>query len=100
METWDTIRARRDVASGHSAVVDQEQAQRVLGCPDGYRAMFPIGPAASGSATRLLSPLKDERQQAAGSEQQDQPRREPPSRALSGGAPEPWNERDCNGEEE
>jgi len=31
------------VGSGHSAVTDQEQARRVLGFPDGYRAVFLIG---------------------------------------------------------
>jgi nitroreductase len=31
------------IGSGHSAVHDQEQAQRVLGYPDGYRTMFLIG---------------------------------------------------------
>jgi nitroreductase len=31
------------IGSGHSAVNDQEQARRVLGFPDGYRAVFMIG---------------------------------------------------------
>jgi nitroreductase len=31
------------IGSGHSAVVDQEQAQRVLGFPDGYLAVNLIG---------------------------------------------------------
>lgn len=31
------------IGSGHSAVVDQEQAQRVLGFPAGYLAVFLIG---------------------------------------------------------
>jgi nitroreductase len=31
------------IGSGHSAVVDQEQAQRVLGFPDGYLARYLIG---------------------------------------------------------
>jgi nitroreductase len=31
------------IGSGHSAVIDQEQAQRVLGFPGGYRAVFLIG---------------------------------------------------------
>ena len=31
------------IGSGHSAVIDQEQARRVLGFPDGYRAVFLIG---------------------------------------------------------
>jgi nitroreductase len=31
------------IGSGHSAVSDQEQAQRVLGFPDGYRAVYLIG---------------------------------------------------------
>ena len=28
------------IGSGHSAVIDQEQAQRVLGFPDGYFAVY------------------------------------------------------------
>ncbi|MCW2704529.1 MAG: nitroreductase [Blastococcus sp.] len=31
------------IGSGHSAAVDQEQAQRVLGFPDGYLAVYLIG---------------------------------------------------------
>jgi nitroreductase len=31
------------IGSGHSAVSDQGQAQRVLGFPDGYRAVYLIG---------------------------------------------------------
>jgi len=31
------------IGSGHSAVADQEQAQRVLGLPDGYLAIYLIG---------------------------------------------------------
>lgn len=31
------------VGSGHSAVIDQTQAQRVLGFPDGYLAVYLIG---------------------------------------------------------
>ena len=31
------------VGSGHSAVIDQQQAQRVLGFPDGYLAVYLIG---------------------------------------------------------
>src|SRR5215469_9166937 len=31
------------IGSGHSAVADQEQAQRVLGFPDGYLARYLIG---------------------------------------------------------
>ncbi len=31
------------IGSGHSAVMDQEQAQRVLGFPDGYLAVYLIG---------------------------------------------------------
>src|SRR3954468_338008 len=31
------------IGSGHSAVMDQEQAQRVLGFPDGYAALYLIG---------------------------------------------------------
>src|SRR5579864_5211076 len=43
------------IGSGHSAVIDQEQAQRVLGLPDGYRAMFLIG--VGYPADRPLRPL-------------------------------------------
>src|SRR5271157_4865081 len=35
--------ADRGIGSGHSAVRDQEQAQRVLGFPDGYLAVYLIG---------------------------------------------------------
>jgi nitroreductase len=31
------------IGAGHSAVGDQQQAQRVLGLPDGYRAVYLIG---------------------------------------------------------
>ena len=31
------------IGSGHSAVLDQDQARRVLGFPDGYRAVYLIG---------------------------------------------------------
>jgi len=31
------------IGSGHSSVADQQQAQRVLGFPDGYRAVYLIG---------------------------------------------------------
>lgn len=31
------------IGSGHSAVADQQQAQRVLGCPDGYFCAYMIG---------------------------------------------------------
>jgi nitroreductase len=31
------------IGAGHSAVGDQQQAQRVLGFPDGYRAVYLIG---------------------------------------------------------
>jgi nitroreductase len=31
------------IGSGHSAVIDQEQAQRVLGFPGGYLAVYLIG---------------------------------------------------------
>jgi nitroreductase len=31
------------IGSGHAAVQDQEQAQRVLGFPDGYRCVYLIG---------------------------------------------------------
>ena len=43
------------IGSGHSAVQDQEQAQRVLGYPDGYRTMFLIG--LGYPADRPLRPL-------------------------------------------
>jgi len=92
METWDAIRARRNVrqytgqpiaredlericeagrrapsagmmlaaadlgiGSGHSAVADQQQAQRVLGFPDGYLAVYLIG--LGYPADRPLRPL-------------------------------------------
>ena len=31
------------IGSGHSAAADQEQAQRVLGFPDGYLCVYMIG---------------------------------------------------------
>lgn len=31
------------IGSGHSAVIDQQQAQRVLGFPGGYLAVYLIG---------------------------------------------------------
>jgi nitroreductase len=43
------------IGSGHSSVVDQEQAQRVLGFPDGYLAFFLIG--LGYPADRPLRPL-------------------------------------------
>jgi nitroreductase len=43
------------IGSGHSAVRDQEQAQRVLGFPDGYWAVFLIG--LGYPADRPLRPL-------------------------------------------
>jgi len=43
------------IGSGHSAVSDQEQAQRVLGFPDGYFAAFLIG--LGYPADRPLRPL-------------------------------------------
>ena len=43
------------IGSGHSAVIDQEQAQQVLGFPDGYRAVFLIG--LGYPADRPLQPL-------------------------------------------
>jgi len=43
------------IGSGHSAVIDQEQAQRVLGFPAGYRAVFLIG--LGYPADRPLRPL-------------------------------------------
>jgi nitroreductase len=43
------------IGSGHSAVADQEQAQRVLGFPDGYLALYLIG--LGYPADRPLQPL-------------------------------------------
>jgi nitroreductase len=43
------------IGSGHSAVADQEQAQRVLGFPDGYLAVYLIG--LGYPADRPLRPL-------------------------------------------
>ena len=43
------------IGAGHSAVIDQEQAQRVLGFPNGYRAVFLIG--LGYPADRALRPL-------------------------------------------
>src|SRR4051794_18323748 len=43
------------IGSGHSAVMDQEQAQRVLGFPDGYLAVYMIG--LGYPADRPLQPL-------------------------------------------
>ena len=43
------------VGSGHSAVADQQQAQRVLGFPDGYLAVYLIG--LGYPADRPLRPL-------------------------------------------
>jgi nitroreductase len=43
------------IGSGHSAVIDQEQARRVLGFPGGYRAVFLIG--LGYPADRPLRPL-------------------------------------------
>ena len=43
------------IGSGHSAVIHQEQAQRVLGFPGGYRAVFLIG--LGYPADRPLRPL-------------------------------------------
>ncbi len=43
------------IGSGHSSVVDQEQAQRVLGFPDGYLAAYLIG--LGYPADRPLRPL-------------------------------------------
>jgi len=43
------------IGTGHSAVIDQEQARRVLGFPDGYRAVFLIG--LGYPADRPLRPL-------------------------------------------
>jgi|SRR5689334_12825178 len=43
------------IGSGHSAVLDQDQARRVLGFPDGYRAVYRIG--LGYPADRPLRPL-------------------------------------------
>jgi len=43
------------IGSGHSSVGDQQQAQRVLGFPDGYRAVYLIG--LGYPADRPLRPL-------------------------------------------
>jgi len=43
------------IGSGHSAVADQQQAQRVLGFPDGYLAVYLIG--LGYPADRPLRPL-------------------------------------------
>ena len=43
------------IGSGHSAVADQQQAQRVLGLPDGYLAVYLIG--LGHPADRPLRPL-------------------------------------------
>ena len=43
------------IGSGHSAVADQQQAQRVLGFPDGYLAAYLIG--LGYPADRALRPL-------------------------------------------
>jgi nitroreductase len=43
------------IGSGHSAVIDQQQAQRVLGFPDGYLAVYLIG--LGYPADRPLRPL-------------------------------------------
>jgi len=47
--------ADRGIGSGHSAVVDQDQARQVLGFPAGYRAVFLIG--LGYPADRPLRPL-------------------------------------------
>jgi nitroreductase len=44
------------IGSGHSAVVDQEQARAVLGFPDGYFAAFMVG--LGYPADRPLKPLR------------------------------------------
>ena len=38
-----TMAADLGIGSGHSGVADQEQAQRVLGFPDGYLCVYLIG---------------------------------------------------------
>lgn len=44
------------IGSGHSAVMDQQQAQRVLGLPDGYRCVYLI--ALGYPADRPLRPIQ------------------------------------------
>jgi nitroreductase len=53
--TANMMLAAADLGSGHSAVIDQEQAQRVLGFPDGYLAVYLIG--LGYPADRPLRPL-------------------------------------------
>jgi nitroreductase len=43
------------IGSGHSAVMDQQQAQRVLGFPDGYQCVYMIG--LGFPADRTLTPV-------------------------------------------
>ena len=50
-----TMAADLGIGSGHSGVADQEQAQRVLGFPDGYLCVYLIG--LGYSADRELRPL-------------------------------------------
>ena len=45
------------IGSGHAAVTDQEQAQRVLGFPDGYQCVYLI--ALGYPADRALRPIKN-----------------------------------------
>lgn len=47
------------IGSGHSAVMDQQQAQRVLGFPDGYQCVYLIG--FGYPADRQLTPLGPDR---------------------------------------
>ena len=50
-----TMAADLGIGSGHSRVADQEQAQRVLGFPDGYLCVYLIG--LGYPADRPLRPL-------------------------------------------
>jgi nitroreductase len=50
-----TMAADLGIGSGHSGVADQEQAQRVLGFPDGYLCVYLIG--LGYPADRPLRPL-------------------------------------------
>ena len=70
METWDAIRARRNVRSyrkdpvpaadlgagaGHSSVGDQDRAREILGVPAGHDVAFLVG--LGYPADRPLAPL-------------------------------------------
>lgn len=70
METWDAIRARRNVrtylpdpvpaadlgvGTGHSSVGDQEKAREILGVPDDHDVAYLIG--VGYPADRPLKPI-------------------------------------------